>query len=148
MRGLSIRCAVWLLELLYPHDEAIIGDLVEGSRQHSVLWIWRQTVSTAVVQSSQIVFQGSYMKRVSTVTLVLLGVFLFGFWAGRSPLLMHRPESSRRDLFGVAEFLQQELAVARVDASREKTPESIHRVEDLEEKLMKALIEAKSGREQ
>ena len=86
-----------------------------------------------------------------------MGVFLFGFWAGRTPLLetidpwprlQEISESNLRNslprvvrknqVYGTTEFLSAELDRARKDALRENTPESKQRVTNLERKLEEA----------
>src|SRR5262245_61733697 len=47
------RLAVWLLRRFIPETvcESLIGDLVEQhERRRSMLWFWRQVISTIVVQ--------------------------------------------------------------------------------------------------
>jgi len=137
-------------------DEAMMGDLIEQlSRGRSVFWLWRQVLASVVIDLFQKLFQGrDPMKRMATSMVVVLGVFLFGFWAGRTPLLetidppprlQEISESNLRNslprvvrknqVYGTTEFLSAELDRARKDALRENTPESKQRVTNLERKL-------------
>jgi hypothetical protein len=143
-----------LLERCGALDETVIGDLVEQVYQgRSSLWLWRQVWASVVINLFQKLFQGrDPMKRMAASMLLLLGVFLFGFWVGRTPLFVtgdppprldeiRRPSRYlervliRREHYGTIEFLQSELNRARVEALRESTAESKQRVADLEKKL-------------
>jgi len=143
-----------LLERCGALDETVIGDLFEQVYQgRSSLWLWRQVWASVVINLFQKLFQGrDPMKRMAASMLLLLGVFLFGFWVGRTPLFVtgdppprldeiRRPSRYlervliRREHYGTIEFLQSELNRARVEALRESTAESKQRVADLEKKL-------------
>jgi hypothetical protein len=157
----------WVLERYVPAGEAMAGDLIEQFRGgRSAFWLCRQVAAVVVMQLPGIFFGGRIMKRKATWMLVLLCVFSFGFWAGRSPFftafatdisslftaveppppiqpVLPRNLASNlartwRDVFPTMEFLRMELDKARKEHLRENTPKSKLRVEDLERKLSAA----------
>ena len=147
-----IRCAGWLLQRFLSCDDALLGDLIEQSRERSALWLWRQVIAIGFIRLSQLLLtERGAMKRITTITMILMGVFLIGFWVGRNPALMTleppprldempRPNRTpRSNVFGTTEFLLQELERARNENERERTPETQHRVENLEEKVAAAM---------